>query len=293
MKVVEAELVVDTGDELGEGPVWDVRSGRLWWTDILGRRVHSLDPDSGDVSTLQTPQEVGALVPRASGGFLAAVRDGFAALGEDGSLDLLVEVGADRPDLRMNDGKCDRAGRFWAGTMAFDCTPYAGCLYVLDPDLSLRTVLTDLTVPNGLAWTDDDTTLYYIDSGTGGIDRFDFDVDKGLLGDRRQVVDLALPEGSGQVPDGMCIDAEGCLWVAVWGGSEVRRYRPDGTLDALVTLPTPLVTCPTFGGPDLRDLYVTTAHMGNDEALRQQSPAGALFRARLDVPGVAPYAFAG
>jgi sugar lactone lactonase YvrE len=293
---LEAELVVDCHDVVGEGPLWDERASVLWWTDLLGRRVHQLDPAKGQHTIHEVEQEVGALVPRASGGFMAAVRDGFASWDPAAGLTMLAPVEADRPDLRMNDGKCDRRGRFWAASMAFDCSPAAGSLYVLEPDGSTRRVLTGLTIGNGLAWTSDDATMYYIDSTRQCVEAFDFDLDKGILGNARRVIEVAPADdpASWRLPDGMCIDQEGFLWVAIYGAGVVCRYRPDGTLHTTIELPVSQVTCPVFGGEDLRDLYITTAaqEMSADD-LDREPHAGALFRVRTDVPGTAPFAFAG
>jgi sugar lactone lactonase YvrE len=296
VKTLQTELAVDAHDIVGEGPLWDERDQILWWIDILGRRIHRLDPASGDHTEVTVEQEPGAIVPRASGGLVAAVRDGFAAIGADGSLSMLAPVEADNPANRMNDGKCDSAGRFWAATMAFDCTSGAGTLYVLEPDSTVRATITGLTIGNGLAWTADDTTMYYIDSTTQRVDAFDFDIDKGLLGERRQVVEIPPSDRPGKlrVPDGMCIDQEGYLWVAVYGSGQVQRYAPDGSLDTVVEVPAENVTCPAFGGTDLRDLYITTAAQElSPEELEQQPHAGGLFRVRTDVAGTAPYAYRG
>jgi sugar lactone lactonase YvrE len=281
---------------VGEGPLWDERENVLWWTDLTGRRLHRLDPATGEETTVDVEQEVGALVPRASGGFVAAVRDGFASYDSDAGLSMLTPVDADRPDLRMNDGKCDRRGRFWAATMAFDCTPAAGSLFVLEPDGSTRTVLTGLTIGNGLAWTEDDTTMYYIDSTRQCVDAFDFDLDKGILGQRRRIIEIEPPADptTWRLPDGMCIDQEGFLWVAIYGAGLVCRYRPDGSVDTTIELPVAQVTCPAFGGPDLRDLYITSAAQDmSAEDLEREPHAGALFRVRTEVPGTAPFAYTG
>jgi sugar lactone lactonase YvrE len=180
--------------------------------------------------------------------------------------------------------------------MAFDCSPAAGSLHVLEPDGSTRTVLTGLTIGNGLAWTDDDTTMYYIDSTRQCVDAFEFDLDKGLLGERRRVIEIepAADPGKWRVPDGMCIDQEGFLWVAIYGAGQVVRYRPDGSVHTTIELPVDQVTCPAFGGPDLRDLYITSAAQEmSDEDHERQPHAGALFRVRTDVPGTAPFAYGG
>lgn len=288
---LKAEVVVHASNQLGEGPVWDQDTESVLWVDILAAQVHRHHVAGGTTTVLPVGQEVGALVPRTAGGLALAVRDGFATMDEDGTVEPIAAVEDTDPDTRMNDGKCDRAGRFWASTMAFDASPERGTLYRLSPDGTVDAVLTGLTIGNGLAWSADDRTFYFIDSMSGGVDAFDFDLQTGSLDNRRQVVQVAESAG---VPDGMCIDAEGALWVALYGGGAVHRYTTTGELTAIVQLPVPNVTCCTFGGTDLRDLYITTAWNGMSEEARADAPgAGALFRVRTNVPGVLPYPFAG
>lgn len=284
------EVLVHAHPEHGEGPVW--LGGVLYWVDIMGEAVHRFDPATGEDNATPVGQPVGAVVPRSSGGLVLAVRDGFAELsGSISGPQMLVEVEADVPGNRMNDGKCDRQGRFWASTMAFDATAEAGALYCLTPELAVRKVLDRLTIGNGLAWSDDDATFYFIDSLTYGVDAYEFDAATGELGDRRRVI--SIPEDDG-IPDGMCIDAEGYLWIALFDGWAVRRYRPDGRLDREIRLPVANVTCPTFGGDDLGDLYITTTPEGLSPEQREEQPlAGAVFRVRPGVTGTPTNAFAG
>lgn len=290
MQEWSAELAADCRAELGEGPVWDTRQNVLWWVDISGRRLHRFSPDSSQDEALAVANEVGAVVPRRGGGLLCAVREGFAVFGDDCKMDLVVRAHLD-PGMRMNDAKCDSLGRLWASSMALEATPRAGSLYRLGTNFGLSRVLPELTIGNGLAWSADDRTMYFIDSATRAVDAFDFEANSGELSGRRQVI--SLPEGVG-LPDGMCIDAEGCLWVALFGGSAVRRYTVDGELVGLVNLPVTNVTCPAFGGPGLTDLYVTTAREGlSQTALAAQPEAGGLFVVQPGVAGHAPYEFAG
>ncbi|MBW3560963.1 MAG: SMP-30/gluconolactonase/LRE family protein [Actinobacteria bacterium] len=286
----EPEVVVHAHPQHGEGPVWV--DGVLYWVDIMGESVHRFDPTTGQDTATPVGQAVGALVPRSSGGLVLAVRDGFAELPSTGdAVRMLAGVEADQPATRMNDGKCDRQGRFWASTMAFDATPEAGSLYCLTPELDVRKVLDRLTIGNGLAWSEDDRTFYFIDSMTHGVDAYEFDGTSGELGERRQLFEI--PEEDG-LPDGMTIDADGYLWVALFNGWAVRRYSPEGVLDREIRLPVANVTCPTFGGDDLTDLYITTTPEGLSEKERQEQPlAGAVFRVRSGVTGVAASAFGG
>jgi sugar lactone lactonase YvrE len=290
---IGAELVLDAAAQLGEGPLWDTRDHVLRWTDIAGRELHRYDPATGIDDVVTVDREVGALVPRASGGLMLAVRGGFAGYddGQLGPLRLLVEVEGDQPQVRMNDGKCDSAGRFYASTMASDAGGGAGALWRLDADLSVHRLVDGLTVGNGMAWTADGSTMYFIDTTTHRVDAFTVDVATGALSDRRPVVHIPPEDG---LPDGMCIDDEGCLWVALWDGWAVRRYSPAGELLAVVALPVARVTCPTFGGPGLDELYVTTAGIGlDDEARAKQPEAGGVFRAGVGVSGPAAFSFAG
>ncbi len=209
----------------------------------------------------------------------------------DDDIRLLAPVGDGDPSMRMNDACCDRAGRLWVGSIAKDTQPGAGSLYRVDRDGSVRRVLRDLSIPNGIDWSPDDRLMYFIDSATRRVDVLDYDVETGQVGDRRPLV--TLPEGAG-LPDGMTVDAEGCLWVVTWDGWSVRRYRASGELDRIVRLPVARVTSCAFGGPDLGDLYVTSASTGLSEAeLREQPLAGALFVVRPGVRGLPATPFGG
>jgi sugar lactone lactonase YvrE len=284
------ELVVGFGSFLGEGPVWDARIGRIAWVDILEGRLH-LTARDGETRTIRLPSPVGSIVPRARGGWVAALADGFWAVADDGSVERLVDVQSDRPDLRFNDGKCDPQGRFWAGTMALDHRAGAGALYRLDPDLGLHRLVDGVAISNGLDWSLDGRTMYYIDTPTRRIDRFDFDPADGSITDRRPFATVDAADGS---PDGLTVDAEGGVWVALWDGWTVRRYLPDGSVDREIRLPVSEVTCPAFGGPDLDELYITTAwELLSAEQHAREPLAGALFRARPGVRGRPPTPFAG
>jgi len=271
---------------LAEGPFWDGAAGGLYWVDIPAGRVHYLPdghgrPGDGHL-TWDVGQPVGVAVPRASGGLALGVRDGFVGLDPaTGQTTELAEVERDRPGNRMNDGGCDRAGRFFAGTKAEDDEPDAGALYRLDPGGQVTTVLAPVTISNGIGWSPDERLMYYVDSPTRRIDVLDYDPVTGAVSGRRPFA--TLPE-SGAVPDGLTVDAEGGVWVALWGGSAVHRYGPDGRLDLVVDIPAQNVTCCAFGGDGLDTLYITTAAgPGQDQ--------GALFRYPAGVTGqpVQPY----
>jgi sugar lactone lactonase YvrE len=241
---------------LGEGPVWDDQAQVLYWLDIPEGRVYRMDA-GGSVTSWDVGQPVGAAVPRASGGLVVAVRDGFMALDlASGELAMLAPVEQDRPENRMNDGSCDRAGRFYAGTMADDERPAAGTLYRLDPDLTVTTLHTGVGISNGIGWSPDERLMYYVDSHTHQVDTFDYDPATGAIEGRRRFAAV----GRGDVvPDGLTVDADGGVWVAVWGGGAVLHHDPAGRVREAIELPAEHVTSCAFGGPGLDRLYITTA----------------------------------
>jgi sugar lactone lactonase YvrE len=220
-----------------------------------------------------------------------AIRDGFFVQAEGGPLSQLAETEMTIRDNRMNDGKCDPAGRFWAGTMNLDAKVGAGALYRLDVDHSVTRVLSDVTISNGLGWSPAGDHMYYIDTWLGGIDEFDFDAGTGECSNRRRLVDI--PKDLG-VPDGMAVDSDGYLWVALCYGWAVHRYSPSGKLDAVVRFPCSLITSCAFGGRDLGELYVTSGTLNlTPEQLREQPYAGALFLIRPGVAGLPPNVYRG
>jgi sugar lactone lactonase YvrE len=289
---VKAELLLDARAELGEGPAWDLSEGLLVWVDIAQHLVHLYEPVSATDEAIEVGQPVGAAVPRASGGLVLAMRDGFAALDlVDHSITPIAEVEAEVPSNRMNDGKCDPIGRFWAGTMSMALEPGAGALYRLDPGGGVARVLENVTISNGLDWTEGDTSMYYIDSPTQRVDVFDFDLAIGSITNRRTAFEI--DPGIG-MPDGMTLDAEGGLWVALWGGGAVHRYDVDGKLDAVVELPVSQVTSCAFGGDSLDRLFITSARTELGEAeLADQPLAGGLFCSDPGIKGRPANRFSG
>lgn len=282
----EVELLFDSRSTLGEGPMWSVKEQALYWVDIMGCLVHRLDVASGDHQQYDIGQEVGTVVLRQSGGFVLALRSGLYFWDPDSGLQLIEDPEPDRPDNRFNDGAVDRQGRFWAGTMAMSTSEPVGALYRLDVDHSLHKVETGVYISNGLGWSPDNRIMYYCDTTINTIWQYDFDAATGSIENRREFV--VVPEAPGEgSPDGLTIDSEGFLWSARWGGSKICRYDPDGRLEREVMIPAERVTSVVFGGPDLDELYVTTARLGLDEAGAAAQPhAGSMFRLRPGVKGL-------
>ena len=285
------ELLYQHDAYVGEGPVWDPRIGRLVWVDIPSNHVFTTYPATGQTSRRELDRSVGVVLPRAAGGYVAALQDGFYALPDEGAPELIAPVDAANPVTRLNDGEIDPQGRFWAGTMGWHAEPEAGALYRLDPDGSVRTMVEGVTISNGLGWSPDGTVMYYVDTPTLRVDRFDFDPDSGDIENRREFVTIR--HGGGR-PDGLTVDSEGAVWVATWPGYGVHRYLPDGTLDAVIPLPVSNVSSIELGGPDLRDAFITTAwELLSEEEHAAQPLAGSLFKTRVEVPGQARVPFAG
>jgi sugar lactone lactonase YvrE len=252
------EVAVRAGAALGEGPTWDPAAGRLLWIDILGCRVHGYDPASGRRTVRTTEQHVGAVKPRAGGGLVLNLRDGIGLLDPDGAFRWLHREIV--PGRRANDAAVAPDGTLWAGTMRYDEAPGGGTLSRVTGDGTVDVVLPGVAVSNGTGWSPDGRRMYYIDSPTRRIDVFDYDGDGGgRVANRRPLAEIE--EGAG-FPDGLTVDADGCVWVALWDGAAVRRYTPGGVLDRVIELPVPRVTACAFGGGGLTDLYVTTARVG-------------------------------
>jgi sugar lactone lactonase YvrE len=290
---MQAELVLDAKAALGEGPVWSAREQRLYWVDIEAGCLHAFAPSEGTDRVYELGEMVGTVVPRGRGGVMLALHHGFAAFDpQSGELTRWSDPEAHLSRNRFNDGKCDPAGRFWAGTLSLDRTPGAASLYCLEADGRVRTMLQGVTNSNGIAWSLDGTSMYYIDTPTRQVTEFEFDLASGQIANPRPVI--TIPADSGK-PDGMTIDADGMLWIALWDGGCVGRWDPrTGELLARVEVAARRVTACAFGGPDLTDLYVTTARTGmGDVELAAQPLAGGLFHVRPGVAGVPAFEFAG
>jgi sugar lactone lactonase YvrE len=274
------ELALEAHAALGEGPRWDARIERLLWVDIEGCSLHVFDPATGNDASTPLPAKVGSAAPTGDPDrVLVALADRLAIVDvRSGELEPLVDLPHAHPDVRANDGAVDPAGRFWIGTMADDETsPDRGALYRLDGS-ELTTVLEPISLSNGLDWSG--STMYYVDTPTQRVDVLDYDPDTGDVENRRPFVTIEERDGS---PDGLVLDDEGGLWLALWGGGEVRRYAPDGTLDARLDVPADNVTACWFAGTRL---FITTARS-------PQPLGGSLFVAEPGVSGPAARAFAG
>ncbi|WP_067666270.1 SMP-30/gluconolactonase/LRE family protein [Nocardia miyunensis] len=277
--MISVEQLTAPVAEHGEGPVWCARWPGLRWVDMLAGDVLELDSGTGEIRRFPVGTVAAALRPRAESGVVLALERGFALADDDlGRITPLPELWSD-PGIRMNDGGCDPQGRFHCGSMAYAETPGAGALYRLNLDGTVNVELTDVTISNGLAWSPDGRTAYYADTPTQCVDAFDYTPESGLS-QRRTAIHIPEEHGS---PDGLTVDADGNIWVALWGGGAVHHYSPDGTRLGVLHLPVSQVTACTFGGPTLTDLYITTSRQGIDPIT--EPAAGALFRASPGVTG--------
>jgi sugar lactone lactonase YvrE len=268
--VIEVEVAVAAGDQLGEGPFWDERTGELLRVDITNGRVHGWSPSTGEDWTRQYEGEVSAVIPLAEGdGLVLAAGHRILVDDGDGARELAA-VEQDLPDNRFNDCRCDPAGRLWAGTMSTARSPGAAALYRLGAG-ALEPVVTETTISNGISWNGD--LMYFIDSPTQRVDVLDYDADTGEVANRRPFVEIDPADG---LPDGMALDSEGDVWVCLFGGGALHRYSPAGALDEVVALPVTNPTCPAFGGDGLDTLYVTSARHRLSEEQLAAEPAGAL-----------------
>lgn len=287
-----AEPILEANAILGEGPLWDHQRNCLYWVDIPAGKVNIFDPATGTNNEFTVGQDVGTVVADTSGNLMLAVRDGFARLDID-SGEVVMVAEQKTEGVRFNDGKCDPAGRFWAGTMADDMTDGAGALYCLDSDLTVRRMIDNVTVSNGLVWTLDSKCFYYIDTPTREVAAFDYDIVTGNISNRKTAITVEEKLG---FPDGMAIDEEDMVWIAHWGGGRVTRWNPKtGKLLETIQVPhTSLVTACAFGGPELNELFITTATVDlTEDQRRSQTLAGSIFHVQLDIKGVPAFCFKG
>jgi sugar lactone lactonase YvrE len=290
------ELLHQIKAQLGEGPVWDPRSEKLYWTDIEKFDLHIYDPATNTDRAINVGQYLGAFAVRAQGGLVLALKSGFATFDlATETITPLADAESHLLDNRFNDGKCDPAGRFWAGSLFLDEDHGQGkaFLYCLNPDHSVQQKLAGVTISNGLAWTADHKTMYYIDSPTECVMAYDYDLATGNIANGRKVISV-----NGEVqgyPDGMTIDAEGMLWVAHWNGACVRRWNPQtGEVMAEIKLPVSRPTSCVFGGKDFDTLFITSASTRlSAEELATQPLAGSLFVCKPGVKGLPLFEYAG
>jgi sugar lactone lactonase YvrE len=290
--MAEVTLVQAANALLGEGPSWHANGAALYWVDVLRPAVLRHEPARGQTGLWPLSGTVGCAVPRASGGLLLASDDSFLFLDTDtGMVKVAAVAERDRPFNRFNDGKVDRHGRFWAGTIDRQTAKPTGSLYRLDADLLVTRMETGLICSNGLGWSPDDKIMYFTDSMVRTIWQYDFDAASGTIDNRRVFAKLADDDG---VPDGLTVDAEGFVWSAVWDGWRIVRYAPDGSINREIIMPVQRPSSCMFGGPGLRTLYVTSACADLSASDLLSGPlAGALFAIEPGVAGLPETPFAG
>lgn len=288
---MKVSLAYQSNDNLGEGPVWVPEEQALYWVDILRPTLQRWHPASGEYKNWMMPSDIGCFALRRQRGMVLALRSGFAYFDlEGGDVTPINDPEADKPFTRFNDGKCDRRGRFWAGTMDEDGPNTRGALYRLDPNGEYQQIKSDVGISNGLGWSPDNRIMYYTDSIKRTIWSYDYDLGEGIIS--RQKVFAQTPED--YVPDGLTVDAEGFVWSAKWDGWKIVRYAPDGSIDLEVPLPVQRPTSCIFGGPHLDILYITSAKVGLSEAeLLEQPFAGSVLMLETDTQGLPEPRFSG
>jgi sugar lactone lactonase YvrE len=290
---MQAELLFDARADLGEGALWDERNNVLYWVDINGFKLNILNPATGENTSYNVGQHVGTVVLSESGGIFLAVREGFARFDlETEALEIIADPEPDKSENRFNDGKCDPAGRFWAGTMSMNGQPHQGSLYCLDTDMTVTKKVDDINISNGIVWTSDRKTMYYIDSPPRKVFAYDYDFETGDISNVR--VAIQVPEGMG-VPDGMAIDSDDTLWIAHYNGGVVIHWNPDtAEVMEIIEVPVSRPTACAFGGDKLDTLYITTAINGLKPEHHAKEPhAGSLFVVQTHVTGTLSHRFKG
>jgi sugar lactone lactonase YvrE len=283
--LTKAECIVRGQNRLGESPVWSAREQQLYWVDCRAPRIFRLDPATGHVDSWETQSIVGSIGVRRSGGLVVAMQTGLHFLDvATGALSFAADPESDQPENRFNDGRCDRAGRFWTGTMNDVRRDPTGSLYRFDLDHSVVKIRDDLIVPNSICWSPDDRTMYLADTYRHRIMAYDFDIAEGAISNERLIADAGSIKGR---PDGSTVDSEGFLWTAEMAGGRVVRRAPDGQIDRIVELPVTQPSSCSFGGGALDVLYITTATQRlSQEDLAAQPLAGGLFAVDVGVRGL-------
>lgn len=283
--MTDCERLTQSAADLGEGPCWHAGHQRLYWVDIKGRQLHRFNPEDKDDEVFSFDQMIGTVAPYGDENLLLALQDSLISFDPaTREQQLICDFEADRPQYRSNDGKCDPGGRFWIGSLGLGADDKAGNLYRMDSDQQLQHQLSDIGCSNGLAWDLTRERMYYIDSVAKTIYIFDYDNQSGAISNQQTFITF---EGDMGVPDGMCIDNEDCIWVAQWGGYGVSRFDPDGQFIQKTDVPARNVTACTFGGPDLNQLYITSARNGDDSTEHD----GQLYRVQVDASGQPAYHF--
>lgn len=281
-----AELEYEIKAQLGEGAFWNHKSQEFYWVDIEGNLLHIYNPKTKQNRSIETPSKIGTVVPKNSDEAIVALQDGVYILNtKTGDISLLSDIESDKPQNRFNDGKCDPSGRLWVGSMALDQEKYSGSLYMIDEAGKTELKIDSVTISNGIVWTSDQKTMYYIDTPTASIRAFDFDTNTGVITKGRVVVEVNDSLG---FPDGMAIDAENMLWVGMWNGNAVIRFDPStGKVISKIEVPAHNVTSCAFGGKNLDTLYITTASVDMTAEEHTAFPlAGSLFKAFPGIKGV-------
>jgi sugar lactone lactonase YvrE len=287
----DLRVVLEARDQLGEAPFWDERREELLRVDIARGRVHGWNPETGRSWCREVDGEVGAAIPRTRGAGLLLAAGHRILLDDGGDVRVLARAEEHIASNRFNDCKCDPRGRLWAGTMSRERSPGAAALYRLVPGAGLERAIAGTTISNGIGWSPAGDLMYFVDSTTQRIDVLDFDLATGAIADRRPFAAVDPADG---LPDGLTVDAEGGVWVCLFGGAAVRRYGADGTLEAHIGAPVTNPTSAAFGGPDLGTLYVTSArHRLSEEQLEREPLAGAVLALEPGVRGLPGNRFAG
>jgi sugar lactone lactonase YvrE len=282
----DVEKVCGIRSRLGEGPCWDEINKNIYWIDIVEKAIHSYSFINNNVKTIHLKKYIGSMGLTNIGGIVATLQDGYYIIDNDtGSTKLIKEVEENRVIKRFNDGKIDRLGNYWAGTVSYDEKKAIGMLYCLKTDMQLKRFFNGITISNGITWSPDNRKMYYIDTPTMKVDVFDFDIEKVEISNRKTAIYIPTNVG---YPDGMTIDIEGKLWIAHWGGYQVCRWDPERKkILEKINLPAKRVSCCTFAGDDMDELFITTAGAGFTETLNgfDDSDSGFLYRAKTSTRG--------
>ncbi len=294
-EILKAELALDARATLGECIRWDARDRLIYWIDIPGKKMHQHDPASGRDDSVDLPQEMGCFAQDERGGFIAGMRSGYARIDRfGGDITLLTSPDYDPAKARFNDGRCDAAGRFWAGTMWEPRDKAGAAIYCLEADGRFRAKANPVILANGITFSLDNKTFTLADTPNHVLWAFDYDIDDAVVSNRRVLRTFDPPQGR---PDGACVDTEGNVYIAIFAGGRVEKISPNGELLAVIELSVPNITCCTFAGDDLQTLYITTARTRmTDVELAAKPEAGGLFAVRLPAhhaPGILEPRYAG